>query len=147
MKKIFTYSGLVVLVAIVVASCTRRAHYDYDDGRDYWLSKENGFVVYSDAFCPYIVVETYYGYTIMRHTGGLAPYEGDEIFGDLSRRGYRQFYNYEDGSIFTGEVTDYWLTYREAQYIIDNLCYGYYRGESGNVEKKQIKQGLYKKRG
>ncbi|MCR6720634.1 MAG: hypothetical protein NVV59_10140 [Chitinophagaceae bacterium] len=146
MKKIYTLGGLLLLFTIVISSCSRRAHWGGDE-TDYWLTKENGFVVYSDAYCPYIVVETYYGYTIIRHNSGLAPYEGDEVFGDLSRLGYRQFYNYADGTIFGGQVTDYWLSYSEAQYLIDNLCYGYYRGEAGSVEKKQIKQGLYKKRG
>jgi len=145
MKKTFTLGSLLVLFTLLLAGCSRRAYWDGDD-RDYWLSKENGFVVYSDVYCPYLVVETYYGYTIIRHNGGLAPYEGDEIFGDLSRSGYRQFYNYSDGTFFNGQVTDYWLTYSEAQYMIDNLCYTYYRGEAGSVQKKQIQQGLYKKR-
>ena len=129
MKKTFTLAGLFITFMLVLAGCTRRG-YDGGSDIDYWLSKENGYVVYSDAYCPFIVVETYNGYTIMRHSGGLAPYEGDEIFGDLSRRGYREFYNYTD--------------YSEAQYIIDNLCYTY--GKGTQVEKKQIKQGLYKKR-
>ncbi|MFT3674650.1 MAG: hypothetical protein QM781_02005 [Chitinophagaceae bacterium] len=143
MKKTFTLAGLFITFMLVLAGCTRRG-YDGGSDIDYWLSKENGYVVYSDAYCPYIVIETYNGYTIMRHSGGLAPYEGDEVFGDLSRRGYREFYNYTDNSFFRGEVTDYWLTYSEAQYIIDNLCYTY--GKGTQVEKKQIKQGLYKKR-
>ena len=141
MKRTITLGSLLVLFTIILASCTRRGYWGGDD-TDYWMNKENGFVVYSDNYCPYIVVETYYGYTIIRHTGGLAPFEGDEVFGDLSRSGYRDFFNYTDGSIFSGQVTDYWLSYSEAQYLIDNLCYTYGRG----VEKKQIKQGLYKKR-
>lgn len=142
MKRIFTLSAIGLLFIAVLAGCTRRG-YNGGDDIDYWLRQESGVVVYSDTYCPYIVVETYNGYTILRHSGGLAPYEGDEIYGNgLSGLGYRDFYNYTDGSIFRGEVTDYWLTYSEAQYIIDNLCYTYGKG----VEKKQIKQGMLKKK-
>lgn len=141
MKKTFTLAGLLITFMVLLASCTRSG-YNNGSELDYWLSRENGYVVYSDTYCPYLVIETNYGYTILRHTGGPIPYEGDEVFGDLSRRGYREFYNYSDNSFIRGEVTDYWLTYSQAQYMIDNLCYTYGKG----VEKKQIKQGLYKKR-
>jgi hypothetical protein len=141
LRNILTGTGILALFVVVLSSCSRRAYYGGDD-IDYWMSKENGYVVYADTYCPYIVVETFNGYTIIRQTGGRVPFEGDEVFGDLSRRGYRDFYNYMDNSIFRGEVTDYWLSYSEAQYVIDNLCYTYGRGG----EKKQIKQGLYKKR-
>lgn len=142
MKKILILSTLGLLFMAVLAGCTRRSYHGGDNS-DYWLRQESGVVVYSDTYCPYIVVETYDGYTIMRWTGGLAPYEGDEVFGNgLSNYGYRDFYNYTDNTIFRGEVTDYWLTYAEAQYIIDNLCYTYSKG----AEKKQIKQGLLKKK-
>lgn len=141
LRRFLTLTTVLALVTVLISSCSRRGYYVEDD-IDYWMSKENGYVVYADAYCPYIVVETFYGYTIIRQTSGRVPYEGDEIFGDLSRRGFRDFYNYMDNSIFRGEVTDYWLSYSEAQFIIDNACYTYGKG----VEKKQIKQGLYKKR-
>ncbi|MBO9659191.1 MAG: hypothetical protein J7527_10240, partial [Chitinophagaceae bacterium] len=113
----------------------------HDDGNDYWLTKEYGVVVYSDNLCPYYVIETYDGYTVVR-SNGYSPYEGDEVYGDLSRLGFRDLYNYTDNSIMRGEITDYWLTYGEAQYLIDNLCYGYSR----TAQKKTIKQGLLKKK-
>jgi hypothetical protein len=120
MKRIFTITSFVILTAIVIAGCSKRDYY-YDE--DYWLSKERGEVVYSDSFCPYYVVETYNGYTVVRSADGYAPYEGSIIYGDLSRLGTRDLYNRSDGSIIRGEVTDYWLTYGEAQYLIDHLCY------------------------
>ncbi|HEX2846788.1 MAG TPA: hypothetical protein VHN59_09575 [Chitinophagaceae bacterium] len=137
MKKIFTFSSILILSVVILAGCTKRSY--YDDGNDYWLSKEYGVVVYSDSYCPYFVVETYNGYTIIR-SGGYRPYEGDEIYGDLSRTGYRDLYSYTDNVVFRGEVTDYWLTYGEAQYMIDNLCYGYNK----SATKKTIQQGLLK---
>lgn len=141
MKKIFTYSAVLLLSVIVLAGCTKRSY--YDDGNDYWLSKEYGVVVYSDSFCPFFVVETYDGYTIIR-SNGYMPYEGDEIYGDLSRTGSRDIYNYTDNSIMRGEITDYWLTYGQAQYLVDNLCYSYSKTPVEN--KKVIKQGLLKKK-
>lgn len=140
MKKIFTLSATLMITALFLAGCTKRG---YDNGKDvdYWMKKEYGVVAYSDNYCPYYVIETYNGYTIVRGDG-YRPYEGDEIYGDLSLRGYRTFYDYTDNSFVRGEVTDYWLSYSEAQYLIDNLCYvGYGKG----IEKKTIKQGLLKK--
>ena len=122
MKKIFTISTILILSVVVLAGCSKRGS-DYGYAEDYWLSKERGEVVYSDSFCPYYVVETYNGYTIVRSTNGFTPYEGSIIYGNLSSRGYKDLYNRSDGTIIRGEVTDYWLTYGEAQYLIDNLCY------------------------
>lgn len=144
MKKIFTISSLLMLSVIILAGCTKRG-YDNGSEQDYWLSKENGVVVYSDGYCPYYVLETYNGYTIVRSVNGPLPYEGDEIYGNLSSRGYKDVYNYSDNSIIRGEVTDYWLSYADAQYLIDNLCYSYNKSATG-VEKKTIKQGLLKKK-
>ncbi len=120
MKKIFTLSSVLILAMLLLAGCSKR---DYTYDRDYWLSKERGEVVYSDTYCPYYVVETYNGYTIIRSTNGFTPYEGSIVYGDFSRRGYMDFYNRSTGSMIRGELTDYWLTYNEAQYLIDNLCY------------------------
>ena len=110
------------MAVVVLVSCSKRSSgYGYDE--DYWLSQERGEVVYSDSYCPYYVVESYNGYAVVRSTSGFTPIEGSTVYGDFSRRGYRDFYNRYDGTIIRGEVTDYWLTYGEAQYLIDNLCY------------------------
>ncbi|MGK2864784.1 MAG: hypothetical protein ACSLE0_22830 [Chitinophagaceae bacterium] len=122
MKKIFTISAILILGIFFLAGCSKSGtDYGYDE--NYWLSKERGEVVYSDSYCPFFVVQTYSGYTIVKASGGFTPYEGSTIYGDLSRRGYRDLYNRSDGTIIRGEITDYWLSYGEAQYLIDNLCY------------------------
>lgn len=144
MKKIFTISSILVLSILVLAGCSKRSYNNGGDDRSYWLSQENGVVVYSDSYCPYYVLETYNGYTIVRATGGATPYEGDEIYGNLSNRGYRDLYNYSDDAIIRGEITDYWLSYADAQYLIDNLCYTYNKTANA-TDKKVIKQGLLKK--
>lgn len=143
MKKIFTIASVLLVAAVILAGCTRRG-YNGQDEQDYWLSKENGVVVYSDGYCPYYVLETYNGYTIVESISGPIPYEGDEIYGNLSSRGYKDLFNYTDNSIVRGNVTDYYLSYADAQYIIDNLCYTYSKGKG--VEKKVITQGLLKKK-
>ena len=120
MKKIFTLS--VIALTLFLVSCTkdRGGYYEEVDER-YWLSKERGEVVYSDSYCSYYVVETYNGYTVIR-SNGYKPYEGAIIYGDLSFQGTREFYNRSSGTIFTGTVTDYWLSYMEAQDALDYYC-------------------------
>lgn len=122
MKRIFTISALLIATSIFLAACSKRG-YDYGYDEDYWLRQERGVVVYSDSYCPFYVVETYNGYTIIRSTSGFKPFEGSVMYGDFSRRGYRDFFNRYDRMVIRGEVTDYWLTYGEAQYLIDNMCY------------------------
>jgi hypothetical protein len=120
MKRIFTITSLLILTVVLLSACTKSDYY-YDE--DYWLSRERGVVVYSDSYCPYYVVETRNGYTIINSQSGTTPYEGTTIYGDLSRIGSMDLYNYSDGTIIRGRVTDYWLSYNEAQNEIDYLCY------------------------
>jgi hypothetical protein len=133
MKKIFTISSLLLLSVVFLAACTKRGGGGYDRDEDYWLSKERGIVVYSDNYCPYYVVETSYGYTVIEATSGYSPYEGDIVYGDLSRIGYMDIYNRSAGTIIRADVVDYWLTYAEAQFMIDDLCY------YGKTSDKKIK--------
>lgn len=121
MKKIFTLSAILIASILILASCSKRGYYGND--QDYWLTKERGEVVYSDSYCPYYVVETPNGYTVIRSSSGFVPYEGSVVYGDLSRHGFMDIYNRSEGTVIRGEVTDYWLTYGDAQYLIDNLCY------------------------
>ena len=120
MKKIYLLASGFLFSAILLLGCSK-SDYGYD--RDYWLSKERGEVVFSDNFCPYYVVETANGFTVIRNQSAFTPRVGSRLYGDLSRRGYRDFYNSFDGSISRGEVIEYWLTYGEAQYLINRLCY------------------------
>ena len=137
MKKIFTIASLMILSVVILAGCSKRS-YDYGYDEDYWLRQESGIVVYSDNYCPFYVVETNRGYTIVRSVSGLQPFEGDEIYGDLSRRGYMDLFNWNDNAVIRSEITDYWLTYSEAQYIIDNVCYTYSKTASKKVIKTNV---------
>jgi hypothetical protein len=135
MKKIFTLSSLAVLLAVVIASCTRSSRGDYGYDEDYYLSKERGVVVFSDSYCPYYVVETEFGYTVIESVSGYTPYEGSIIYGDLSGIGLRDLYNYSSRTVTRGDVIDYWLSYYDAQYLIDNMCYADYKGQKKQITK------------
>ena len=143
MKKIFTLSAGLFLFIVLLSSCRKDDVIVNNEG--YWLSKEEGEVVYSDINCSYYVVETYNGYNIIRTYGGYRPYEGELVYGNFSSAGTRDMYNYTDRTVFTGTVTDYWLSYNEAMDALDYYCpvYGRAAGEgSGRVFKEatQIKK-------
>lgn len=139
MKKIFTLSALVLSISIFLASCVKSTVYTGID-ESYWLSKERGEVVYSDPYCSYYVVETYYGFNIVQAYGGYKPYEGAMVYGNFSSRGTRDLYNRSTGYIFTGSVTDYWLTYDEAQDALDYYCPLAGKGATRTFKISTIKQ-------
>jgi hypothetical protein len=120
MKRISTLTVSFLLTSILLTSCVRETI--YDNGDSYWLSKEKGEVVYSDPYCNYYVIETYNGYTIARTYNGYKPYEGSIVYGNFSAAGTRDMYNRSSGVVFTGTVTDYWLSYTDAQYALDYYC-------------------------
>jgi hypothetical protein len=119
MKKIFTISSFLILTVVLFAGC-----YKQNIGSDeaYWLSKERGEVVYSDSYCSYYVIQTGNGYSVVRSYGGFKPFEGSIVYGDFSYAGTHDIYNRSTGVIFTGIVTDYWLSYAEAQNAVDYYC-------------------------
>lgn len=144
MKKIFTLSAFLLLVTILISSCYRD-NTVVTNNENYWLNKEQGEVVYSDPYCNYYVVETYYGYNIVRAYAGYKPYEGTIVYGNFSSRGTRDMYNYSNRYVFTGSVTDYWLSYNEAQDALDYYCPIY--GKNGNApEKRVFKESTIKKK-
>jgi len=133
MKKIFTISALLLASVLLLASCVK----NYGGGNqgsfneNYWLSKEQGEVVYSDSYCDYYVVETINGYTLIRAYGNYKPYEGSIVYGDFSYLGTKDIYNRSTRNLFTGTITETWLDYYEAQDALDYYCpYG-----KGDVER------------
>ncbi|TMI81099.1 MAG: hypothetical protein E6H10_12315, partial [Bacteroidetes bacterium] len=110
MKRIFTFSFVALVVAIFFTSCVKQA--PFNDG--YWLSKERGQVVYSSSSCPYYLVETANGYTVIRSVSSR-PYEGDILYGDFSYYGVKDIYDRTEGFLITADVKEYWLTYSGAQ--------------------------------
>jgi hypothetical protein len=118
MKKIFTFSALAIVIALIFTSCVKEV--PFNEGR--WLAKERGQVVFSSSVCPYYVIETINGYAVIRSLGS-APYEGDILFGDFSYYGVSDIYNRTAGYIISGDVKEYWLTYSGAQEALDYYCY------------------------
>lgn len=138
MKRIFTLSALLVLSVVLFSSCYKQRDVAFNE--DYWLSKERGEVVYSDVYCDYYVVETLNGYSVIRAYDGYKPYEGSIVFGDFSYGGVHDIYSRSSGRIFTGSVTDYWLTYFEAQDAIDYYCPMYYGKQSSSTSEFRKKK-------
>lgn len=141
MKKIFTLSALFIGITLFLSSCVKTHVYNQFD-ESYWLAKERGEVVYSDAYCNYYVVETYYGYNIVLAYNGYKPYEGAVVYGNFSARGTRDIYNRTTGYVFTGNITDFWLTYNEAQDALDYYCP---LGGKGTGAKRVFKESSFKK--
>lgn len=135
MKKIFTLSAIALMLTIFFAGCIRDSLPPNGNNESYWLSKERGEVVYSDSYCNYFVVETYYGYTVIAAYGNYKPYEGSILYGNFSNAGTRDMYNRSSGLVFTGTVTDYWLTYNEAQDVLDYYCPIYGKGVTRQFKK------------
>jgi len=121
MKRFITLSVTFLLAAIVLSSCTKDRIVVAND-ENYWLSKEQGEVVYSDASCGYWVLATYNGYTVVYSNAYNQPYEGEIIYGNFSSAGTRDMYNYSGRFVFTATVTDYWLTYNQSQDALDYYC-------------------------
>lgn len=120
MKKIILLSSVVLLITVLISSCVKTVNVNSNE--NYWLSQERGDVVYSDSYCGYYVVETAYGYTIIRTVSGYRPYEGDIMYGNFGSYGIRDFYNYSNGVVIRGDVVEYDLSYTDAQYEIGYYC-------------------------
>jgi len=132
MKKIFTLSVISLVTAVMLSGCYKNSTVYIDES--YWLSQERGDVVYSDVNCSYFVVETNYGYSIIRSIGGSRPYEGSYVYGHFGTYGVKDFYNASSGRIITGDVVEVDLTYADAQYSLDYYC-PYAKGQERHLIK------------
>ncbi len=121
MKRIFTL-GLILITSVIFLSSCSKYDRDYYVDESYWLRQDVGEVVYSDNYCNYFVVETNYGYSIIR-SSGIAPFEGTLLYGNFSRTGYMEFYDRYSRRFYRGTQVEYWLSYNTAQYLIDSYCY------------------------
>lgn len=120
MKRLILLSPVIMMTVLLLNSCARNAPSNVDE--NYWLTQERGEVVYSDPYCSYYVVETYYGYTIIRTWGNYQPYEGSLVYGRFGTYGTHNFYDRSRGIVITGEIVEYDLSYVDAQYAIEYYC-------------------------
>ncbi|GAO42854.1 hypothetical protein [Flavihumibacter petaseus] len=118
MKKIL----LLLLPALLLLASCRREYTSPAIDESYWLSREKGGVRYSDGYCDYFVVETYYGYSVLRIWSGYTPLQGDVLYGDLNRYGTQTFYNRSAGTLIQADVREYWLTWYDAIDQINWFC-------------------------
>jgi len=133
-----------VALTLFISSCVREQI--PSNNENYWLSKEQGEVVYSDTYCSYYVVETYNGYNIVKAYGTYKPYEGSIVYGNFSSRGTRDMYNYSSGVVFTGTVTDVWMTYNDALDALDYYCpYGGKSADGTPLKREFKKSTIFKK--
>jgi hypothetical protein len=138
MKSIFTLSATFLLSIVLLSSCAKN-DVIATNNESYWLNQEEGEVVYSDPSCNYWVVETYNGYTVIQSSYANKPYEGDLIYGNLSNRGTRDFYNFQGKFVFTGTAIEYWLSYNEALDVLDYYCPLYGKSTTPRVLKQSTK--------
>jgi hypothetical protein len=111
MKKLLP---LLLLTFFFLASCSKTDVTIPPVDESVWLSKERGIVVASDFNCDYFVVQTNRGYTVLRNWGGISPFSGSTIYGDLSSWGVKTLYNRSEGRLINADVRDYWMGYFQA---------------------------------
>jgi hypothetical protein len=112
----------------------------------YWLRQERGTVVMSDFSCPYFVVETRSGYSVLRAWGGSTPFPGDVIYGNLNRYGVSSFYNRSAGYLIDADVKEYWLSYFDAIDQAEWNCGGplMRKADSSVISKDSLQLGRQK---
>lgn len=115
---------LLLPISLLVISCTKQEVVGPPLDENYWLRQERGIVVMSDFSCPYFVVETNRGYSVLRAWGGSSPFPGDVLYGNMSRYGVHTFYNRSDGYLMDADVNDYWLSYFAAIDRVEWNCGG-----------------------
>ena len=71
-----------------------------------WLNQDRGVVVASSFQCDFYVVETRYGYAVMRNWGGFAPIRGAVLYGRFNGFGVHTFYNRSEGYLMTADIRD-----------------------------------------
>lgn len=114
---------LVMLPALLFFTSCKKDVYDAPPpsiNESYWLNQERAIVVASDISCPYFVVETYDGYSVLKSWDGIVPFEGVVMYGNFSSWGVKTFYNRSDRFLQKADVKEYWLSYYDA---LDEMNY------------------------
>ena len=107
---------------MLMASCTKGDLPMPPVNEEAWLGKERGVVVSNAFTCDFFVVETAFGYSVLRSWGGFAPMPGSVVYGDLSRWGVSNFYVRSEGRIITADVRDFRLGYFQAMDALGWYC-------------------------
>jgi len=114
--------SFLVPAILLFSSCSKESTPLPPVDESAWLSKERGIVVASDFGCDYFVVQTNRGYTVLRNWGGISPFSGSTIYGDLSSWGVKTLYNRSEGRLINADVRDFWLGYFQAMDQVQWSC-------------------------
>jgi hypothetical protein len=129
MKNLLYFSILSILL---FTSCSKETTPLPPVDESVWLSKERGIVVASDFNCDYFVVQTNRGYTVLRNWGGISPFSGSIIYGDLSNWGVKTLYNRSEGRLINADVRDYWMGYFQAMDQVQWSCGNGFSAQKAN---------------
>ncbi len=121
MKKIYGFL-FIALAAFVMPACTKTISEPVVIDETEWLNKDRAIVVASDFSCPYFVVETRYGYSVLRNWGGGAPYSGSILYGYFDRYGMNTYYVRSERRLMNASTQEMWLSYFQAVDIIEWEC-------------------------
>jgi hypothetical protein len=114
---------LLLLPAIVfLVSCSKEDVQRPPINESEWLQKERGFVAASSFDCDFFVVETAYGYSVMRNWGGFAPISGAVLYGNHNSFGVQTFYNRTEGYLMNADIRDRYLSYFQAMDMANWYC-------------------------
>lgn len=136
MKKITTFAILAIATITLFVSCSKRDYYDDDS---YWLSQEQGKVVYSSDYCSYYIVQLSDTYVIVRSYDNQSrwPYPNDRVYGNFNSTGNRDIYNYTDNYVMSGRIVEFVKYYDDA---LDAIEFDYCQGLNmyGKVRERKI---------
>ncbi len=118
------YLYFSLISVLLFASCTKVGYGPDEIDTCHWMrTHEQGYVAYVDNYTGNYIVETSNGYTVIESRGAVTPRDYDEIYANFSSYGPQSIYNY-DGNYFTnGRIVEYWLSWRDALYVLDELDY------------------------
>lgn len=107
----------------VFASCSKRDYYPVEDEAGQWMrTHDRGVVALVDDYTGNYIVETTQGFAVVELWGGIEPREYDEEYAYFSRTGVQTVYNYQGDYFTKSRVVDYWLSWSDALYVLDELA-------------------------
>lgn len=120
------YLLLFAASTLLLGSCTKEIILPGEPDVYEWMrNHEKATVVYVDYYSGNYIVETYRGYSVIEDWGGSTPREYDIEFAHFSSRGVQTTYN-RTGNYFTQiRVVDYWLSWDDALYVLDQISTPY----------------------
>ena len=124
MKRLYTLLFLFG-AAFFFTSCSKSINEPVYIDETAWLSQDRAIVVASDFSCPFFVLETRNGYSVMRSWGGGTPFQGSILYGNFDRYGVSTYYNRSERMLVQADTRDMWLSYFQAMEMAEWECTTY----------------------